>query len=99
MWNFSSPLHYVRKKRARRRQLRTVLHMLSASGVIRPGHIEPRYFEPSSLVDALYRQEPKRVSIPSMPVTSVAHQSSGFEWAKLRQFVLTVKLSRLQIEQ
>ena len=99
MWNFSSPLHYVRKKRARRRQLRTVLHMLSASGVIRPGHLEPRYFEPSSLVDALYRQEPKRVSIPSMPVPSVAHQSSGFEWAKLRQFVLTVKPSRLQIEQ
>jgi|SRR6476661_9425858 len=99
MLNFSSPLHYVRKKRARRRQLRTVLHMLSASGVIRPGHIEPRYFEPSSLVDALYRQEPKRVSILSMPVPSVAHQSSGFEWAKLRQLVLTVKLSRLQIEQ
>ena len=96
---FTSPLLYVRKKRARRRQVRTVLHMLSASGVIRLGHVEPRYFEPSSHVDALYRQETKRVSMPSMPVTSVAHQSSGFEWTKLRQFVLTVKPSRLQIEQ
>jgi hypothetical protein len=96
---FTSPLLYVRKKRARRRQVRTVLHMLSASGVIRLGHIEPRYFEPSSHVDALYRQETKRVSMPSMPVTSVAHQSSGYEWSKLRQFVLTVKPSRLQIEQ
>jgi len=95
---FSSPFLYVRKKRARRRQVRTVLHMLSASGVIRLGHVEPRYFEPSSHVDALYRQETKRVGIPSVPVTSVAHQSSGFEWSKLRQFVLTVK-PRLQIEQ
>jgi hypothetical protein len=96
---FTSPLHYVRNKRARRRQVRTVLHMLSASGVIRPGHVEPRYFEPSSHVDALYRQKPKCVSIPSMPVTSVAHQSSGLEWTSLRQFILTVKPSRLQIEQ
>jgi hypothetical protein len=97
---FTSPLRYVSKMRARRRQVRTVLHMLSASGVIRLGHIEPRYFEQSSHVDALYRQEAKRVKIPSMPVTSVAQQSSGgFEWTKLRQFVLTVKPSRLQIEQ
>ncbi len=51
-----SPLSLVRKQRARRRQVRTVLHMLSASGVIRPGHIEPRYFEPSSHIDSLYRQ-------------------------------------------
>jgi hypothetical protein len=72
--------------------------MLSASGVIRLGHIEPRYFERSSHVDALYRQESKRVSISSMPVASVAHQSAGFEWTKLRQFA-TVKPSRLQIEQ
>jgi len=96
---FTSPLLYVRKKRARRRQVRTVLHMLSASGVIRPGHIEPRYFEPSSHVDALYRQEAKRVIISSMPVISAAQQKSRFEWTKLRQFVLTVKPSRLQIEQ
>jgi len=72
---FTSPLRYVKKMRARRRQVRTVLHMLSASGVIRLGHIEPRYFEPSSHVDALYRQGTKRVNIPSLPVTSVAHQS------------------------
>ena len=55
-----SPIHYMRKQRARRKQLRTALHMLSASGVVRLGHIEPRYFEPASHVDALYRQEGKR---------------------------------------
>jgi hypothetical protein len=50
-----SPLHYVKKQRARRRRLRTVLHMLSASGVIRPSHIEPRYFESSSHRDVTFR--------------------------------------------
>ena len=47
MYLLTSPIHYVRKKRARRRQLQTVLHMLSASGVLRLGHVEPRYFVPS----------------------------------------------------
>jgi hypothetical protein len=29
-----------------KRQKRTVLHMLAASGVVRPGHIELRYTKP-----------------------------------------------------
>jgi hypothetical protein len=53
MW--TSPLHYVRKQRARRKRIRMVLHMLSVSGVVRPGHIEPRYFETLPHVDALRR--------------------------------------------
>src|SRR5262245_18061554 len=59
-----SPIHHVRTQRARRRQLRTALHMLSASGVIRPSHVEPRYYEPSSHVDALYRHETTTGSTP-----------------------------------
>jgi hypothetical protein len=55
----TSPISYVRRQRARRRQVRTVLHMLSASGVIRPSNIEPRYFEHSSQVEAFYRQQAK----------------------------------------
>jgi len=79
-----SPLHHVRKHRARRKQLRTVLHMLSASGVIRPSHIEPRYFEPSSHVDALYRHPTPATNTPSTePRSSVAapsmeHRFIGF---------------------
>lgn len=95
----TSPLHYVRKKRARRRQVRTVLHMLSVSGVIRPSHIEPRYFEPASQLDALSRQEVKRSSSASLPKTSLARQSSGFDWTKVRQMILTIRPARLQIEQ
>ena len=33
-----------------------MLHMLSASGVIRHSYIEPRYFEDSSQVEAFSRQ-------------------------------------------
>jgi hypothetical protein len=62
--------------------------------VIRPGHIEPRYFEPSSHVDAFYRQQKRRQT------ASGASQKAqvGFDWTKLRRWVVT-KPSRLQIEQ
>ena len=50
-----SPFHYVLTKRARRRQVRKVLQMLSVSGVVRPGHIEPHYVIGTNRVDALYR--------------------------------------------
>ena len=52
----ASPIRYVRKERARRRRIQTVLQMLSVSGVVRPGHVEPRYFESSIGIDALHRQ-------------------------------------------
>jgi hypothetical protein len=95
---FISPIQYMRKQRARRKQLRTALHMLSASGVVRLGHIEPRYFEPPSHVDALYRREGKRHA-GGAPVGTSLPDRSGFDWMKLRQMVGTFRASRLQIEQ
>lgn len=92
---FISPIVRMRKQRARRKQLRTVLHMLSVSGVIRPGHIEPRYFEASSHIDAFYRQQTTR---PQRADGISARSAVGFEWTKLRQWVL-MKPSPLQIEQ
>jgi hypothetical protein len=50
-----SPFYYVRTKRARRRQVRKALQMLSVSGVVRPSYIEPRYVIGATRVDALYR--------------------------------------------
>jgi hypothetical protein len=96
-----SPIHYMRKQRARRKQLQTALHMLSVSGVIRLGHIEPRYFEPASHVDALYRQSGKRstVSGARMAAASVGGESTSFDWTKLRHLVGSLRSSRLQIEQ
>ena len=91
----TSPIIRIRKQRARRKQLRTVLHMLSVSGVIRPGHIEPRYFEASSQVDALYRHQAKR---PQAAAGATVKSQVSFDWRKLRQWVLA-KPSSLQIEQ
>jgi len=94
-----SPIQYMRKRRARRKQLRTALHMLSASGVVRLGHIEPRYFEPSSHVDALYRQEGKRQRSESEKVRTSSAGDCSLDWMKLRQLVGTMRASRLQTEQ
>jgi hypothetical protein len=72
----TSPIHYMRKKRARRKQIRTVLRMLSVSGVVRPGHVEPRYCEPLSQIDALYRQETNNDMVlainPQQPLSAPA---------------------------
>ena len=92
------PIFYVKKKRARRRQVQTVLQMLAVSGVIRHSHIEPRYFEPSSTVDALNRQGAKRAST-TLSSDSIARPSSRLDWTKFRQLVLGIRPSRLQIEQ
>ena len=92
---FTSPIIRMKKQRARRKQLRTVLHMLSVSGVIRPGHIEPRYFEASSHVEALYRHQAK---LPKAAAGASAKSPVTLDWTKLRQWVFT-KPSRLQVEQ
>jgi hypothetical protein len=86
-----SPFHYVRKQRARRRQLQKVLHMLAVSGVVRPSHIEPRYFESSARVDAVNRQEAKRHR-----VAVASNTPTNLDWTKLRQLVLATRPSRLQ---
>jgi len=95
-----SPIHHMRKQRARRKQLKTALHMLSLSGVVRAGHIEPRYFEPSSHVDALYRQSGKRpMAFGAGTATSAGGESTAVDWTKLRHFIGALKPSRLQIQQ
>jgi hypothetical protein len=95
-----SPIHYMRKQRARRKQLRTALQMLSVSGVVRAGHIEPRYFETPSHVDALYRQGVKRSTLGTpMPSTCRAVDNARLDWTKFRQLVWTWRPTRLQIEQ
>ena len=90
----TSPIARMRKQHARRKQLRTVLHMLSVSGVIRPGHIEPRYFEATSHVDALHRHQAKR---PQAAAGGTAKSPVSFDLTKLRQWVLS-EPSSLQIE-
>ena len=97
-----SPLHYVQSKRARRRRIQTVLHMLSVSGVIRPGHVEPRYFEPSVHIDTLHRQVSEQNGILKAPTANIASCVSSnisFNFPKLRQLVKAIKPSSLSLEQ
>lgn len=96
-----SPFYYVRTKRARRTQVCKALQMLSVSGVVRPSHIEPRYFEGATQVDALYRQEARPIII--------AHATASQTWswqrdvkidlARIRQWVGAFRPARLQVGQ
>ncbi|OGW51641.1 MAG: hypothetical protein A2V62_05245 [Nitrospirae bacterium RBG_19FT_COMBO_58_9] len=52
----SSPIQYMKLRRARRQQKRMALHMLSLSGVLRPGHVELRYAVPLASISAFRTQ-------------------------------------------
>jgi hypothetical protein len=61
---FTSTFHFVKTHRARRRQVRKALQILSVSGVIRPGHVETRYFSRPTRVEAIYRRTQQTVAVP-----------------------------------
>ena len=42
----SSPIQYIKLRRAHKKQKRIALHILAVSGVLRPSHIELRYEAP-----------------------------------------------------
>ncbi|OAI49322.1 hypothetical protein AYO43_03210 [Nitrospira sp. SCGC AG-212-E16] len=42
----SSPIQYIKLRRAHKKQKRIALHMLAVSGVVRPSHVELRYASP-----------------------------------------------------
>ena len=42
----STPIQYIKLRRAHEKQKRIALHMLAVSGVLRPSHIELRYEAP-----------------------------------------------------
>jgi hypothetical protein len=47
----SSPIQYIKLRRAHKKQKRNALHMLAVSGVVRPSHVEIRY--PTPIADML----------------------------------------------
>ena len=53
----SSPIYYIRLRRARTKQKQTALHMLSLSGVLRPSHVELHYTAPIASITA-FRTHP-----------------------------------------
>jgi hypothetical protein len=53
----SSPIHYIKLRRAHKKQKQTALHMLALSGVVRPSHVEIRYATPIASITA-FRAQP-----------------------------------------
>lgn len=54
----SSKIHDLKLRHARTKQKRAALHMLTLSGVIRPGHSELRYETPLARMTALDSESP-----------------------------------------
>ena len=48
----SSPIQYIKLRRAHKKQKRTALHMLALSGAVRPSHVELRYAAPIASITA-----------------------------------------------
>ena len=66
----SSPIHYIKLRRAHKKQKRTALHMLALSGVVRPSHVEIRYATHIASITAL-RAQPTAIEHPQIqPIPS-----------------------------
>jgi len=98
---FTSPFHFVRTHRTRRRQVRNALHMLSVSGVVRPSHVETRYFAHPARIDAIYRRTEQTVAVPlanpSLP--SLWRRPIKIELARIRHLVGSLRQVKLQVDQ
>ena len=72
MHALSSPLQYLKFRRMHKQQKRTALHMLAASGVVRPSHVELRYTTPITGMIS-FRTQPTSTGYPQthpMPLPS-----------------------------
>ena len=64
----SSPIHYIKLRRARKRQKGTALHMLALSGVVRPSHVEIRYATPIASITAFGAQPAAIEHLQTQPI-------------------------------
>jgi hypothetical protein len=64
----SSPIQYIKLRRAHKKQKRTALHMLALSGVVRSSHIEIRYTTPISSITAFRAQPPAIEHSQAQPI-------------------------------
>lgn len=81
------PLVRWRTNRERTRQKRKALHMLALSGVVRPSHIEPRYYIPILKVGSSNH-------FPYAKPTAAAQQS-----APLQESLAAIKTQGMQLLQ
>lgn len=80
----TSPIQSIKLHQARKKQKQTALHMLTLSGVIRPGHVELRYAAPIASISA-FRAQPRATGRPqSQPLP-----------ARSGEHMITLKITRV----
>ena len=89
MHGLSSPIQYIKLRRAHKKQKRTALHMLALSGAVRPSHVEIRYATPIASITAS-RAHPTGIGHPlthPLPLRSWDHNitlnmNQTWQWAR-----------------
>jgi hypothetical protein len=85
----SSPIHYMKLRRACTKQKRTALRMMTLSGVVRPSHVELRYATPIGRITA-FRAQATAIEHPQtqpIPLRSWEHNimlnmKQTWQWAR-----------------
>src|SRR5712692_12130287 len=99
----SSPIQYIKLRRAHKKQKRPALHMLALSGVISPSHVELRYATSIASITA-FRTQPTAIENPQtqpIPLRSWDHHITLIvqqtpQWARSLSSA-TVQLSQKPI--
>ena len=88
MHALSSPIQYIKLRRARIKQKRNALHMLALSGVVRPSHVELRYATPIASITAFRTQstaighpQPYPIPLPSWDHNTTLNMKQTRQWA------------------
>ncbi len=89
MHAFSSPIQYIKLRRAHRKQKQTALHMLSVSGVVRLSHVELRYSTPVANTTSFRRQaaaleqQTHPLPLPSWNHNTTPNMKQAGQWARI----------------
>ena len=89
MHSLSSPIQYMKLRRAHKKQKRTALHMLALSGAVRPSHVEIRYATPIANITTS-RTQPTAMGHPlthPLPLRSwnyniTLNMNQTWQWAR-----------------
>ena len=85
---FTSPFHSIKMHRARKRQVSRALQMLSVSGVIRPSHVEPRYYVQAVQLSAIHHQQARAAAVSQATASqpSIWQRPIKLDLANIRQW-------------
>jgi hypothetical protein len=85
----SSPIQYIKLRRAHKKQKRNALHMLALSGAVRPSHVELRYATRGASITA-FRSQPTAIGdlqthpvpLPSWDHNITLNMKQTGQWAR-----------------